>query len=158
MTEAPAPTIEERLAALEVLGSVPVILGPGETLIIRTTDLNPSQMRDYQEHLDGWHQCGELPFRAIVVHGDELAAAGPAPEPPAFPEDVHEAVFESATTTSVCLTHLPTGVTAQGPTREAAAASLSRALAEHGGVNVNTIRALVGLPPFTEDFTLARRR
>lgn len=74
----PPPTIEERLAALEVLATVPVILGPGETLIIRTTDLTPNQMREYQQALDYEHECGHFPFQAVVVHGDELAAARPA--------------------------------------------------------------------------------
>ncbi len=83
MTGTPAPTAGERLAALEVLGSVPVILGPGETLIIRVTDLTPGQQQEYQEALDWRHDHGHLPFRAIVVYGDELAAARPAPEPSA---------------------------------------------------------------------------
>ena len=85
MTESPSPSIEERLAALEVLASVPVILGPGETLIIRVTDLTPNQQREYQDALDHWHADGRLPFRAVVVHGDELAAARTRPNPAASP-------------------------------------------------------------------------
>ena len=80
MTVTPVPTIEERLAALEVLATVPVILGPGETLIIRVADLTPNQQWEYQKNLDWRHENGHLPFRAIVVCGDELAAARPATE------------------------------------------------------------------------------
>jgi hypothetical protein len=74
------PTIEERLAALEVLGTAPVRLEPGETLIIRTTDLTPNQIREYQQALDYEHECGHFPFQSVVVHGDELAAARPKAE------------------------------------------------------------------------------
>lgn len=89
MTGTPTPSIEERLAALEVLGTVPVILGPGETLIIRVTDLTPNQIREYQDDLDYREADGILPFRAIVVYGNELAAArtadGPEPAEAAHP-------------------------------------------------------------------------
>jgi hypothetical protein len=85
VTGTPTPSIEERLAALEVLAAIPVILGPGETLIIRVTDLTPNQRHEYQQFLDDWHRSGELPFRAIVVIGDELAAARTKPNPAAPP-------------------------------------------------------------------------
>jgi hypothetical protein len=78
VTETPSPTIEERLAALEVLATVPVILEPGATLIIRVADLTPDQIRDYQQALDFEHEHGHFP-PTIVVYGDELAAARPKP-------------------------------------------------------------------------------
>jgi hypothetical protein len=81
VTETPSPTIEERLAALEVLGTVPFILSAGDVLIIRTTDLTPNQIREYQGALDYEHETGRFPFQAVVVHGDELAAARTKADP-----------------------------------------------------------------------------
>lgn len=152
VTAEPPPTIEERLAALEVLATVPVILGPGEALIIRTTDLNPNQMCEYQESLDYRYEVDDLPFRVIVVHGDELAAARPAPEPPAFMKDVREDVFRDETVAGVRLTHLPTGVTAEGPTQAEAVGRLAKHLFTRGHISVNTARSAYGLPPFDGDF------
>ena len=51
------------------------VIAPGETLVIRTTDLTPNAMREYQEALDAWYENGRLPFRCIVLHGDGLAVA-----------------------------------------------------------------------------------
>ena len=152
MTETPSPSIEERLAALEVLAAVPVILGPGETLIIRANDLTPSQMHEYQRILDDWHRSGDLPFRAIVVIGDELAAAKAKPDPPSFMDDVREDVFRSGSVEAVRLTHLPTGVAAEGSSRDEAVARLSRALLQRGDISVNAARRAHGLPPFDGDF------
>jgi hypothetical protein len=157
VTETPSPSIEERLAALEVLASVPVILGPGETLIIRVTDLTPNQVREYQDALDYREADGILPFRAIVVYGHELAAARAAPEPPAAPspsfmDDVREDVSRSGSVEAARLTHLPTGVTGEGGTREAAVADLVSKLTERGGISINAARAALGLKPFAGDF------
>lgn len=51
---------------------------PGETLIIRVSDMSPGQMRDYQESFD---QAG-LPFRCAVVFADELAVVQADPDQP----------------------------------------------------------------------------
>ena len=48
-------------------GSVTAV-APGETLVIRVTDLTPMQMCEYQESLD---RPG-LPFRCLVVYGESL--------------------------------------------------------------------------------------
>lgn len=64
-------------AARELLRDHLTVLGPGEVLVIRTADWTPSQAREYQRALDAWHYDGGLPFRAIVVHGDEMAVVKP---------------------------------------------------------------------------------
>jgi hypothetical protein len=48
------------------------VVAPGETLVIRVSDLTPNQMREYQESLTQQHEWGSLPFRCLVVYGDEL--------------------------------------------------------------------------------------
>jgi len=62
-------------AVLKVIAGHAVVK-PGETLIIRCGDWNPEQAEQYQEYLD----CDALPFRVLVVIGDELAVGRPAPE------------------------------------------------------------------------------
>lgn len=74
----------------ELLRDHLTVLGPGEVVIIRTASWTPGQAWEYQQELDRWHAGGNLPFRAIVVHGDELAVvkpeAGDAPRrPPGMP-------------------------------------------------------------------------
>jgi hypothetical protein len=58
------------------------VLGPGEVLVIRMADWTPGQVREYQQVLDQWHFDGDLPFRAIVVFGDEMAVVKPAEPAP----------------------------------------------------------------------------
>lgn len=56
------------------------IVKPGEWLVVRVTDLTPSQMREYQLIMNEQHDAGWLPFRVLIVHGNELGIApgGPA--------------------------------------------------------------------------------
>jgi hypothetical protein len=47
-------------------------VGAGETLILRTPDLTPVQVREYQDWMDALRECEVIPFRVLVVIGDEL--------------------------------------------------------------------------------------
>jgi hypothetical protein len=48
------------------------LVGPGEHLVVRVpVDVSPLQVRRYQEALDG----SGIPFRVVVVAGDELGVA-----------------------------------------------------------------------------------
>jgi hypothetical protein len=154
VTETASPTIEERLAALEVLAAAPpVIIGSGETLVIKSPDeWTPNQVRDYQESLDFRYEHEDLPFRVIVVHGDPVAVARPKTEPPSFMDDVREETSGNEHAGHVRLTHLPTGVTAEGPTRDHAVARLGQALLTGGHISINSARAALGLRPFDGDF------
>ena len=51
------------------------VVKPGETLVIRVTDLSPMQMREYQAICNVNYDEGFLPFRCLIVHGDELGVA-----------------------------------------------------------------------------------
>jgi hypothetical protein len=52
------------------------VLEPGETLLIRPdANWTPNQVRYYQEFLDDWHHSGDLPFRVLVLPGEEFAVA-----------------------------------------------------------------------------------
>lgn len=72
------PEIDEEALLAAVLKVIEghAVVRPGETLIIRGGHWKPEQADCYQEYLD--HQ--DLPFRALVVIGDELAVARPEPE------------------------------------------------------------------------------
>jgi hypothetical protein len=71
------PEIDEealRDAIVKVIAGHAVVR-PGETLVIRCGDWNADQAEQYQDYLDH----SGLPFRALVVVGDELAVARPEP-------------------------------------------------------------------------------
>jgi hypothetical protein len=56
------------------------VVKPGETLVIRCRDWTPGQAGQYQEYIDAdWR---DLPFRVLVVIGDELGVACPEPGDP----------------------------------------------------------------------------
>lgn len=59
----------------KTLGDAALIIKPGETLIIRTETLNARQMDEYQAALDYLAKVRQLPFKVLVVHGDDLAVA-----------------------------------------------------------------------------------
>lgn len=59
-----------RDAVLEVITGMTVVK-PGDTLVIRVKDWNPQQLDQYQRALAE----RDLPFRVLVVIGDELALA-----------------------------------------------------------------------------------
>jgi hypothetical protein len=48
------------------------VVGPGEILVIRVSDLTPNQMREWQEVLDRASGDGRIQFRCLVVYGDGL--------------------------------------------------------------------------------------
>ena len=76
------PEIDEAAlleAVLKVISGHAVVK-PGETLVIRIRDWNADQVDCYQEYLDARHQAGEIPFRPLVVIGDELAIVQPEPD------------------------------------------------------------------------------
>jgi hypothetical protein len=79
------PQIDEEAlleAVLKVISGHAVVK-PGETLVIRVRDWTPTQVDMYQEYLENRHAGGEIPFRPIVVIGDELAIVKPETEAPA---------------------------------------------------------------------------
>lgn len=57
----------------EALIGQAVTIKPGETLIIRVSDMSPLQVNQYQEHLEAMIEHAGLDLRALIVHGDELA-------------------------------------------------------------------------------------
>lgn len=79
------PEIDEEalLAAVLKVISGHAVVKPGETLVIRVRDWTPTQVDMYQEYLENRHAGGEIPFRPIVVIGDELAIVQPETEAPA---------------------------------------------------------------------------
>jgi len=72
------PEIDEEALLAAVLKVIErhAVVRPGETLVIRLRDWNADQAEQYQEYL-GYQ---DLPFRVLVVIGDELAVAKPEPE------------------------------------------------------------------------------
>lgn len=76
------PGIDEEAlleAVLRVISGHAVIK-PGETLVIRSGDWTPMQAEQYQEHLDARHDAGEIPFRVLVVIGQELGVVQAEPD------------------------------------------------------------------------------
>jgi hypothetical protein len=56
------------------------VVKPGETLIVRVpVTWNPEQVSNYQKNFNDWARWLELPFRVIVVIGDELGIAETEP-------------------------------------------------------------------------------
>ena len=72
------PEIDEEALLAAVLKVIEghAVVRPGETLVIRLRDWNADQAERYQEYL-GYQ---DLPFRVLVVLGDELAVARPDAE------------------------------------------------------------------------------
>lgn len=71
-----APVIDEEAllnAVVKVISGVAVVK-PGDVLAIRVSDWTPDQVQEYQDYLDHRAAAGEIPFKAVVVPGDELAA------------------------------------------------------------------------------------
>jgi hypothetical protein len=71
------PRIDEEalLAAVLKIISGHAVVKPGETLVVRVKDWPADAGEDYQEHFDARHRAGEVPFRVVVVMGDELAVS-----------------------------------------------------------------------------------
>lgn len=157
----------------EFLKANATVIQAGETLVIRAPDFGPAQLREYNEWLNSSDESGPLlPFRVLVVHGDELgripaeafaqldmyAAARrelgralangvPAGLRPALRDLVREEivaerrrevswaravrvdVFRDGAAEFVRMTHLPTGLQAEGPERDQVRAALERLVA-----------------------------
>jgi hypothetical protein len=74
---APAPVLTPE-AARALLRECVTVVQPGETLVIRApVTWSPQQAELYQEHADAATEAGRIPFRVLVVIGDELAVAKP---------------------------------------------------------------------------------
>jgi hypothetical protein len=58
----------------QLLSECVTVVKPGETLVVRADqDWTPNQVREVQDWLDCWHFDGNLPFRVIVLPGEEFA-------------------------------------------------------------------------------------
>ena len=112
----------------QLLRECVTVVKPGETLVIRGRDWTPNQCREIQEVMNTLHEDGLVPFRALAIFGDELAVAEPEPE---FMSETREAATVRNRAKAVSLTHLPTRVTVEAPTRPEAVAKLGRALERH---------------------------
>jgi hypothetical protein len=56
----------------ECLRQCVTVVGPGETLVLRVWGFTPNQVREYQESLDVAMKYGAIPFKVLVVIGEEL--------------------------------------------------------------------------------------
>lgn len=83
---APEPTLTLDEVRQLIRDTTPVVVKPGESLVIRKADLTPDQQREYQQALDYWHQDGKLPFRVFVFVGDELGKVEAPDLPFGLPE------------------------------------------------------------------------
>ena len=137
--------------ARELLRECVTVVKPGETLFIRVSESwTPNQIREYTDMLQAWLDHRDAGCHVVVGWGEEFAVA--QPEPAAFMKEVREEAFRDEDVTGVRLTHLPTGVTAEGPTRDRAVGRLTEQLFVRGHISVNTARSAYGLPPFDGDF------
>ena len=96
------PDLEERVAALEaalapadfsllplrpdeirqLLRECVTVVKPGETLIVRVpVTWVPDQVSNYQKNFSDWARLLDLPFKVIVVIGEELGVAEPGGVP-----------------------------------------------------------------------------
>jgi hypothetical protein len=75
----PAPVLTPETAKALVRECVTVV-SPGETLVIRVPESwAPQQVEYYQEYADAATESGRIPFRVLVVIGEELGVARPEP-------------------------------------------------------------------------------
>ena len=117
----------------QLLSECVTVVKPGETLILRVPwTTTPTQVRELQVVLDETTAWLELPFKALVVPGDELTVAqAPEPdfmarvttEPLGGPEHLRGAL-------TIRLTHEPTGVTVAARDRTEGVHKLRKALAD----------------------------
>lgn len=54
----------------QLLRECVTVVAPGEVLVIRTTDLTPNQLREYQEGVTGWLDVNAPGIKALVIHGE----------------------------------------------------------------------------------------
>jgi hypothetical protein len=76
LTEAEEPLTPDEIRKL--LRECVTVVKPGETLILRVPwSTTPSQVRDLQDAITGSVKYWDLPFKVLVVPGDELTVAEP---------------------------------------------------------------------------------
>jgi hypothetical protein len=73
------PGLGEVGAVRRMLRECVTVVKPGETLIVRGTNWTPNQTREVQQVMDGMHELGIVPFKALAVFGDELGVAEAQP-------------------------------------------------------------------------------
>jgi hypothetical protein len=101
------------------------IVKPGETLIVRVPwTTKPSQLYEYQRVIDS-REGGEIPFKVLVVAGDEL---GTVQDEPDFMARVHVEHLHGTEHLKVRLTHEPSGITVAARDRQEAIIKLRHAL------------------------------
>lgn len=75
----PGPVLTREVVEAAVRECVTVVK-PGETLVVRCRDWTPDQAGQYMEYFGYMAQAGEIPFRPLVVIGDEVAVVRPEPD------------------------------------------------------------------------------
>jgi hypothetical protein len=55
----------------QLLRECVTVVKPGEVLVIRTTDLTPYQVREYQEALNWWATENAPEVKVLVIHGED---------------------------------------------------------------------------------------
>lgn len=75
----PGPVLTREVVEAAVRECVTVVK-PGETLVIRCRDWTPDQAEQCTEYFRYMAEAGEIPFRPLVVIGDELAVVRPEPD------------------------------------------------------------------------------
>ena len=69
------------------------VVAPGETLVVRAPDLNPAQMREWVDLLNQADENGPyLPFRTVVVPGEDLGVISETKLKTALREVVREEI------------------------------------------------------------------
>jgi hypothetical protein len=121
------------------------VVKPGEVLVIRVPGLTPEQLYEYNEAVKRW--LGDLApgVRSLVTIGEELGVAEALE--PAWLREVREETFRTEQVDTVRLTHLPTGIVAEGRDHDAVVTGLAQALLGRGKISVNDARAAHRLPP-----------
>ena len=103
------------------------VVKPGETLVVRVPwTTTPSQLYEYQRVMDS-HEGGEIPFKVLVVAGDELGTVQSEPE---FMQHVHAEPLRGHGALTIRLTHQPTGITIAARDHDEGIYKLRKALAD----------------------------
>ncbi len=101
-----------------------------------------TEPRRFQYHVGG--PCGTPEPDGTCGCASARAAAG------GFLKECREDTFRHERVESVRLTHLPTGIVAEAPTRDEAISKLGQVLLSRGDISVNDARAAYGLRPFPD--------
>ena len=77
----------------EFLKANATVVAPGETLVVRAPDLTPAQAREFMDALNWGDENGPyLPFRTVVVPGEELGVVSQADLKTALRDVVREEI------------------------------------------------------------------